>query len=212
MKVLIDREDNGSLMLDGMIVMLMTIMILVFLLGFGFLLYQQWAVSNIANDTAVRIAQSYVYPDTDPVIGYVNVDLIEGVPLFRYAGNKLMKKNESKGQKYAAWSLEKSSFAYPVAPPNIRVDTKYDGLARRHVEVVIQAEYEIPFGGALEYFGLSRTVTYTGTGEAVCVDILDYVNTVDSVKSLMNQTYGSKAVGAGKAVLGMIKKVLKVFE
>ena len=212
MKAFADREDEGSLMLDGMIVMLMTIMILVFLLGFGFLLYQQWAVCNIANDTATRIAQSYAYPNTDPVIGYVNTDLLESVPLFRYAGDSLAAQNESKGRKYAAWSLKQSSFAYPVSDPVISVETKHDALARRHVEVTIQAEYEIPFGGALEYFGLSRTVTYSGTGEAVCANILDYVNTVDTFKALTDQTFGSKALGAVNSILGTIRKIRDLFE
>ena len=67
------RDERGALMLDGMIAMTVTILMLVFLMSFGFLLYQQWMVSNIANDTATRIAQSYAYPNTDPVIGYVNV-------------------------------------------------------------------------------------------------------------------------------------------
>ena len=76
----------------------------------------------------------------------------------------------------------------------------------------IQAEYEIPFGGALEYFGLSRTVTYSGTGEAVCVDILDYVNTVDTFKALTDQTFGSKALGAVNSILGTIRKIRDLFE
>ena len=111
------RDESGSLMLDGMIAMLITIMLLVFLMSIGFLFYQQWMVSNIANDTATRIAQSYVYPNTDPVIGYVNVDLMDNVSLFRYLGDDLERENEDKGEKYAAWSLGISSLAYPVSDP-----------------------------------------------------------------------------------------------
>ena len=50
-------EERGSLMLDGMIAMLITIMVLVFLMSIGFLFYQQWTVSMVANDTAARLAQ-----------------------------------------------------------------------------------------------------------------------------------------------------------
>ena len=202
------RDESGSLMLDGMIAMLITIMLLVFLMSLGFLFYQQWMVSNIANDTATRIAQSYVYPNTDPVIGYVNVDLMDNVSLFRYLGDDL----EDKGEKYAAWSLGISSLAYPVSDPEIEVDVVSDSLARRHVEVTVRAEYEIPLGGALQYFGLDKTMTYEATGYAVCMDLLDYINTVDTIKVLSEDTIsGSKFMNATDSFLGMIDKLKDLF-
>lgn len=212
MKRTVQKEDNGSLMLDGMIAMLLTMVLLVFLMGFGFLLYQQWVVSSVADDTASRIAQSYAYPNTDPVIGYLNVDIIRSAPLFRYNISGNTQKNANKAEKYAAWSLNGSSLAYPVSEPEIQVREVYDGLARRHIEVAIQAEYEIPFGGALEYFGLKKTVTYRAVGSGVCVDILDYVNTVDTFKALTDQTFGSEALDAANSVLSMVHKIIELFE
>ncbi len=53
------RREDGMMMVEGMLALLATIMVLICLLGFGFLFYQQWAVCNIANDTATRIAQTY---------------------------------------------------------------------------------------------------------------------------------------------------------
>ena len=205
------RDESGSLMLDGMIAMLITIMLLVFLMSIGFLFYQQWMVSNIANDTATRIAQSYVYPNTDPVIGYVTVDLMDNVSLFRYLGDDLERENEDKGEKYAAWSLGISSLAYPVSDPEIEVDVVSDSLARRHVEVTVRAEYEIPLGGALQYFGLDKTMTYEATGYAVCMDLLDYINTVDTIKVLSEDTISSKFLGAANSFLGMIDKLKDLF-
>ena len=205
------RDERGALMLDGMIAMTVTILMLVFLMSFGFLLYQQWMVSNIANDTATRIAQSYAYPNTDPVIGYVNVEIMDNVPLFRYMGDNLEAENRDKGEKYAAWALGLSSLAYPVSDPEIKVDVEADSLARRHVEVTVRAEYEIPFGGALQYFGLDKTVTYEATGYGVCMDILDYINTVDTVKSLSEDNHGSKFLGAANSFLGMIDKLKELF-
>ena len=205
------RDETGSLMLDGMIAMLITIMLLVFLMSIGFLFYQQWMVSNIANDTATRIAQSYVYPNTDPVIGYVNVDLMDNVSLFRYLGDDLERENEDKGEKYAAWPLGTSSLAYPVSDPEIEVDVVSDSLARRHVEVTVRAEYEIPLGGALQYFGLDKTMTYEATGYAVCMDLLDYINTVDTIKVLSEDTISSKFLGAANSFLGMIDKLKDLF-
>lgn len=205
------KEDGGSMMIDGMIAMLFTILILVFLMSIGFLFYQQWIVSQVANDTATRVAQSYVYPNTDPIMGYINVELIDNVSIFRYMGDTLAEENSEKGEKVAAWALKQSSLAYPVSDPEILVETKYDSLARRHVEVTVTAEYEIPLGGALQYFGLDKTITYTATGEAVCIDILDYVNTVDTFKALTGKTFGSKALGAVNSIISMVDKLIDLF-
>lgn len=199
------------MMIDGMVAMLFTIMILVFLMSIGFLFYQQWIVSQVANDTATRVAQSYVYPNTDPIMGYINVEQIADVSIFRYMGDTLAEENGDKGEKVAAWALKQSSLAYPVSDPEISVDTKYDSLARRHVEVTITAEYEIPLGGALQYFGLDKTITYTATGEAVCMDLLDYVNTVDTFKALTGNTFGSKALKAVNSIVSMVDKLIDLF-
>lgn len=205
------EEERGSLMIDGMIAMLITMFLLVFLMSFGFLLYQQWVVAQVANDTAARVAQSYVYPNTDPIMGYINVEQIADVPIFRYMGDSLEEENSDKGEKVAAWALKLSSLAYPVSDPEISVETMYDSLARRHVEVTITAEYEIPFGGALRYFGMSDTFTYSATGEAVCVDLLDYVNTVDTVKALTGNTFGSKTLKVINSIASMVDKLADLF-
>ena len=215
MKGFVRKAEEGFVMLEGMIVMLITIMLLVFLMSFGFLLYQQWAVSNVANDTAFRIAHTYVYPGSDPMMGYVNKEMVASPSWFRYLfgrDEELEAVQEARGKKYAAWSLKQSSFAYPVSDPKIEVEEKYDGLARRHIEVRIEAEYKIPFGGALEAFGMDGTVTYSAVGNAVCLDILDYVNTVTTFKSLTKQVTGGTIGGAVTSILGLIKSVISIIE
>lgn len=205
------RGDSGSLMIDGMIAMLITIMLLVFLMSFGFLLYQRWMVSSIANDTATRLAQSYPYPNADPVIGYLNVDMLSNVPLFRYMGEGLKAENQEKGENYGLWSLKLSSLAYPVDGPHITVCAPADSLGRRHVQVKVTAEYEIPFGGALQYFGLDGTITYQATGYAVCMDMLDYINTIDTVKSLSENTFDSSIVDTIDTFRDTLAKVQEAF-
>ena len=207
MRQFVQGEVSGSLMIDGMIVMLLTIITIVSLVSLGFLQFQQWAVCSIANDTAARIAQSYAYPGADPVIGYINVDMIDAMPLWRYGSDELAESNGRKGQKYAAWSLKKSSLAYPVSDPVIQVTTVSNALSRRHVEVHVEAKYEIPFGGALSVFGLESAQTFGATGVAECVDILNYVNSVDTYQSLTEQTYGGIISKAVNKVCDMIQKI-----
>ena len=207
------RREDGMMLVEGMLALLATIMVLICLLGFGFLFYQQWAVCNIANDTATRIAQTYAYTDTDPVMGYINESQIRRKPLLRYYRfGQIEKRNADRGEKYARWSLKTSSLASASSAPEIQVETKHDALARRHVEVRIEATYEIPFGGVLELFGIPGTVTYHGLGEAVCVDPSDYINTVDTYKALTDLTFGSKTLKAINSFSGMVQKIFDLFQ
>ncbi len=206
------REETGSLMLDGMIAMLLTIMVLVFLMSIGFLFYQQWTVSLVANDTAARLAQRYPYLTADMTSGYVSEEDVSDIPLMRYFGDSLAVENEERGEVFASLCLSQSSLATPVSQPSISVSVPYDSLGRRHVEVLVTAEYEIPFGGALEYFGLDGTLTYHATGRAPCIDLLDYITTVEAAVDIPNLFSGmSKFESAIESIVGAVRAVADLF-
>lgn len=205
------RRERGALEVEGLIIMTMMIFLLVFLLSFGFLFYQQWVVSFTANDTATRIAQSYAYPNTDPVMGYINQSMKSSISPFRYLGSHLSEGNKDKGETYATWCLKTASLSYAEGEPRIIVQTIYDDFARRHIVVDITARYEIPFGGALEFFGFDGHVTYHATGRAVCQDLSDYVIGVQVAKSLTGETFGSKIVGTYNSVVKLIENAKEYF-
>ena len=105
------RYEKGMEMIEGMIVMTIMVFVLTMFLSFGFLLYQQLAVYSVANDTASRLAQSYAYPDSDPVMGFISRTMKCSVSPFRYLTGHLSDKNAEKGETYARWSLDQISFA-----------------------------------------------------------------------------------------------------
>lgn len=206
------RREDGALAIEGMIILTVTIFFLVFLLGFGFLFYQRWLVSAVANDTAARIAQNYAYPMTDPVMGFVDSSLKSSLSPYRYIGSSLKDSNAEKAEKYAVWRLDATDFAYAVSEPDIHVETMYDDFAQRHIVVDITVEYEIPFGGALAFFGLDKTVKYHATGRAVIMDVSDYMYSVTTLKTISNQTFKSKIIGTIDAVLGLINTIRDAIE
>jgi len=206
------RRDDGALAIEGIIILTVLIFFLVFLMGFGFLFYQRWLVTMTANDTATRIAQSYAYPTTDPVMGYVNSGLKSSLSPYRYIGSSLKDRDAEKAEKYAEWRLDATAFAYAVSEPEIHVETMYDGFAQRHIVVDITVKYEIPFGGALAFFGLDDTVTYHATGRAVIMDVSDYMYSVTTLNTLTNQTFRSKVVGMVDSILGLINTIIDALE
>jgi len=181
-------------------------------MGFGFLFYQQWLVVNTANDTAYRIAQSYAYPNTDPVMGFVNASLKSSLSPYRYIGSSLKDDNAEKGEKFAEWRLDATSFAYAVSEPEIHVETVYDAFAQRHIVVDIKATYEIPFGGALSFFGLKDTVTYHATGRAMIMDVSDYMYGVNTLNAITGSTLKSEIIKTVDSILGLINTIRDAME
>lgn len=202
---------EGMMALEGLIILTLVIFLLVFLTSFGFLLYQQWNVSLAANDTAMRIAQSYPFPQTDPVMGFQNEDMRADMSPYRYLFGSLEEKNRTKAEKYLRWSLSAGGLAAAVGQPDIEVTTSQDAMARRHVEVEVTARYEIPFGGVLEFFGMDGTVEYHAVGRAVCVDVSDYINTIDTLKAVTGESFGSKFIKTIDSVIGMIQDIARLF-
>lgn len=205
------RAESGMEAVEGMIVLTLMIFILVMFLSFGFLFYQQWVVSGVANDTATRIAQSYAYSDADPVTGYISRTMKLSVSPFRHMGSSLADKNADRGEKYALWSLDMSSLATLVTEPDIEVTTVHDSFAQSHVEVKITATYLIPFGGALEYFGMDGKVTYHGVGYAVTSDISNYMRSVDTLSKLAGTDFGLSGVGTVNDILSAVQKIAELF-
>ena len=206
------QHEDGMAAIEGLFILTFMLFFLMFLLSIGFLLYQQWHVTLIANDTATRIAQSYAYPNTDPVMGYVDGSMKASMSPFRYLTGRLERKNMIKGTKYADWSLDQLSFAYETGNPQIEIKTVFDDFAQRHVVVNITAEYEIPFGSVLEIFGMEKTVTYHGSGRAMVTDLSDMVYSCNTMKTLTSETLGSTIVKAVDKVGGLIHSIMDALE
>lgn len=205
-------RDEGAVEIEGMIVLMILIFFLTFLLGLGILYYQQWVVVYTANDTASRIGQSYAYPNADPVMGYVSKEMRSALSPFRYFGGKLKHGAADKGEKYAAWNLKECSLVPSEGDPEINVRTIYDDFAQRHIVVDITVTYRIPLGGALEFFGLKKEVTYHATGRAVCQDVSGYIHSVNSANSLCGNNFNSKILGTVDSVLSFINTIRDAME
>ena len=191
--------------LEAMILLFLTIFVMLFFMSYGFLFYQQWTVRHVANDIASRIAEQYAYPQTDPVMGFISGAMKASASPYRYSGDKLEKENQKKLEDYGRYMLHLSSMAYEAAEPEIKVDVVQDALAQRHLEVYVKASYKIPFGGALTYFGFRDHVEYEATSYAVCQDLSDYINMINTTKTLSDDVFTLKT-------FGMVDKIVKLVE
>lgn len=204
------REETGMEAIEGLLVITLMLFVLFYIWAFGFLLFQNWSVQYVANDTASRIAQTYAYPYSDPVTGFVSEAARVSLSPYRYRSDSaepIDGTNATRGQKYAIWSLKNAGFTQ-AQTTDVQVETVYDNLTQRHVEVTITATYEVPFGFAMKYFGQSPYRTYKATGRAVCVDIQHYIYTADTMDTL-GDIIGS---GIGSSFVKTLEKMVSLFK
>lgn len=203
------KEEQGEVMIESLLVMIPTLFVMVFLIGLGFLLYQQWNIQYAADEIASKVAGGYTYTDRELSSGTITWDHMKNRALYRYLflGEEYEAAAERQGKKYGKNLLHHTDFAKPTGAETVTVKTVHDSLARRHVEVTVEGTYKIPFGEGLELFGLSGSRNYKATSVAECVDLLEYNGTIMYTKNFFNLvTDGSSKI------VGMLDSWLKVFK
>lgn len=202
------RTEDGEVMLEALIVYAITVFLLFFLLAIFSVLFQSWNIQIIANETAARAAQTYKLAEADMVTGGVAdpQDLL--VPKYRYLLNNKELENQvrRKIEDYASGRLVRTTYTKQISEPQIEMTVEKDALARRHIEVRIAGNYAVPFGEALGYFGFDTVAHYDTVARAECLDLIDYIDTVDfAANQLSLDQLDSK-------LIGFINKILKLFE
>ena len=203
-------NESGEVMLEGLIVYTITVFLLFFLLAIFSVLFQAWNVQTIANETAAKAAATYKLADSDLADPYVSVDQITGISRFRYwfGDDSLEREAETKSFEYSQDRLQKTTYTKAVTQPEVAVQVKEDTLARRHIEVTITGEYTVPFGEALSYFGFDSIAHYETTASAECLDLIDYIATVDFAgKQCSLDILGSSLVGAINKMMKLIHDI-----
>lgn len=203
-------NESGEVMLEGLIVYTITVFLLFFLLAIFSVLFQAWNVQTIANETAAKAAATYKLADSDLADPYVSVDQITGISRFRYwfGDDSLEREAETKSFEYSQDRLQKTTYTKAVTQPEVAVQVKEDTLARRHIEVTITGEYTVPFGEALSYFGFDSIAHYETTVSAECLDLIDYIDTVDFAgKQCSLDILGSSLVGAINKMMKLIHDI-----
>lgn len=210
MKKMEHVNESGEVMLEGLIVYTITVFLLFFLLAIFSVLFQAWNVQTIANETAAKAAATYKLADSDLADPYVSVDQITGISRFRYwfGDDSLEREAETKSFEYSRDRLQKTTYTKAVTQPEVAVQVKEDTLARRHIEVTITGEYTVPFGEALSYFGFDSIAHYETTASAECLDLIDYIDTVDFAgKQCSLDILGSSLVGAINKMMKLIHDI-----
>ena len=210
-----DNSERGEIMIEGMIVMVITMFILIWILGLGFLYYQRYVTTVVTNDAAVKIASTYNNPTSDIIMGYITTEDICNRDLYRgftvgSNSSDLHTVNEDRAQSYVKYVLDTANFAGTVKEVGVSLKMVADSDVRRHMELTTICEYNTPFGEIFEMFGMGRTAKYTVTARADYTDFADYVSTVNFSKSLTDGTFTS-GTGFTDSIIKFLNTLVGVY-
>lgn len=210
------KKEDGFIVVEAMFIVTMTFLVLSILMGFAFIIYQQTNIGVMANDTAVKVASVYGYPQADPFTGYRSVDDLNVTPVYRYMFEDssffgLREPLHTSNLDKARWlSLaEMDNTAVIKAKEHdidIEVINRSGMVGGSHViKVNLSQTYDIPGKFPFQYFGIPDEVTFTATGTAVANDMMHRTNTVDTEIELLQYVEGNlfglkTAVGVADAV------------
>lgn len=187
------RQERGAIMLEAMIVMVITLFMLIWILGLGFVYYQRYLTRVVTNDAAAKVAATYNNPSSDIIMGYVNTEALSGRDLYRRApSSRLETVNENRAEAYVRYILDQANFTGVVDGVEVELRLVLDSTLRRHVELTTTCTYDTPFGEGLELFGMSGVNTYRVYASADCTDYADYISTVDYESAWAKGTFLGK--------------------
>lgn len=214
MRKFMAKSEKGEIMIESMLTLIPTLFVLIFLIGLGFLLYQHWNIQYTADDIANKVATSFSYYTSELSTNEITKTDIKERELYRYLFqiDKYNTEAKNRGENYGDEMLDFTTFANPIGDENIEIsEAESDSLARRHITVKVTGKYKIPFCEGLEIFGISGEQTYVATSVAECVDLVDYVGTVNYVKNC-NSMLQITNLGVIKAVNSWMKALNHIID
>lgn len=200
------KDENGNVVIEASIVMTIAVVMIAVLINLGIMLYNRNLMETVATDTAVNVANVYSSTYRDPMYGYMDDSEFYKTELYRYVANIVTSSHDETAERKATWyalySLKKHEIS-EIEDPKVQVQVvrKPGTLIQYQVVVTIEAKYDAPLAAI---WGGNNSATYTVEGRADCIDLLDYFNTVGTVK----ETVVSKL----DKFLDSITKIIGIFD
>ena len=212
-KIKLVKNEQGAIMIESVFGITVSIIIMAFLLSFGFYLYQHTMVNIVANEIAEEVAMTYKFRDVDDC-AEISISDIQNIDRYRYFlfAGQYDSANESKGTSLANIRLSKTSLAHFKSTPKVEIEAIGDDLGRMHYEVTLTQNYEFMMGDILSLIGRTNVETLSATVYVESVDVSNYINTVKlanyGLKKFENLNPLFKTVSA---VIKLMKSVYNIF-
>lgn len=205
MKMKNGQNERGAIVLESTYCILFAAIMLVFLMSFGFFLYQNVMVTVVANEVAEEVSQTYKLRNVTDSSSVSEAD-VSSVGKYRYLffADRFETKNETKAKNLANVRLSKTSLAEDEGAVHVDVKAVVDDIGRRHYEITVQQKYSFMLGKLLSFVGQRDIQTLEKTVYVESSDVLHYVNTVKMTQ------YGLNKLKDNSSVLGLFDSAISL--
>lgn len=195
-----NTDCSGEVMIESTIVTIITIMVLIFLIAIGFLIYQQVLMSDIATESATAIARNYKF--SSEVINGNNYSSItidekyyEKIKRYRTTFNaaSIKSANQRFSENYTNSRMPITSMSFDN---DLDIYTKINSSSpgRTFVTVTISMDANLLFDGVLSYGNMKDDATsLSASASAECLDITGYASMVSYEHYLASKGQEDKA-------------------
>lgn len=177
-------NEKGNVIIEASIVMTIVVVMVAVLINLGIMLYNRNLMDSVATEAAINVANVYSSTYRDPLYGYMDDSEFYKIELYRYVSNFVFFSQDDSAQRKATWftlySLKKRSLSEIESPKvEVKVVRKQGTIIQHQIIVRIEAKYEMPLTAI---WGGDNKTSYVAEGRADCLDLLDYFNTIGTVK------------------------------
>lgn len=180
------KDESGAIMLEATYCVILTMFVFLFMISFGFVLYQNCLVHIVANEAAAELSQTYKYREVSDSSA-VSAEAVGSVGMYRFMfGNagKLQQKNEQKLQTIASTRLMQTNLAQERGALRVSVERIPDDLGRYHLEITVSQKYGFLLGDFLALLGLDEAQQIESKVYVAGTDVLFYMNSVRATKNV----------------------------
>ena len=197
-------SEKGVLILEATFGFFITMLVMLFLLSIGLLLYQRVLVSVVANQAATDIAQTYKLWNVSDNSTLSKEDVINVKPFRGLVPKKYDDKNTQKAYTYVNSRLKQTSLANPNGMLDVTVRTVHDDIGRNHYKITVSQKYIFLFGDILSLFGIRNYDEITAVSRAEAKDMTGYTSNIKLYKYFWKKTEKSMFVKSVNSIMGII--------
>lgn len=202
------KGEQGAIMIEATWCVLLVMLVYLFMLSFGFLLYQRVMVQVAANEIAEEVAQTYKLKKVEDS-GSITVNDIGRVGKYRFLlfKDSFETANEAKAKTLTASRLTQTSFATEEGALSVDVERITDDVGRYHLEVTVSQRYGFLLGDFLEFVGQGDVQNLESTVYVAGTDVLHYVNAIHTASSLSSILSDIEIIGVVEDAIGVISNL-----
>ena len=199
-------DDDGTIMIESTYCVIATIIVLIGIMGFGFILYQRVMFNVACNQVAEEVVQTYKLKNVLYNKDVSQQDVVD-VGKYRYWLGQIQSSSETKLNTLVNERLAKTSFALDDGSASVSIKAKIDDIGRRHYIVTISKPYKFLFGNFFNgktFKALHIDNTMSATVYIEGTDMLSYSNTIAITQ------YGFRKAEDNVKLLSTISKFMEI--